>query len=142
MQVMDSDSDGRASELFDYFKVRLCSRRISCTPTRASSCATNTGDHAQVWATHAQVLCIRGFLAARKHADRILLLVEMLGTSGFPCFKAGIKTVYALRRRFALQATEPQVLHSVAPPVTAAASRCVQPGVRVRLYSACMATIV
>ena len=60
---------------------------------------------------HAQVLCIRGFLAARKHADRILLLVEMLGTSGFPCFKAGPKTVYALRRRFALQATEPQVLH-------------------------------
>lgn len=60
-----------------------------------------------------QVLCIRGFLAARKHADRILLLVEMLGTSGFPCFKAGIKTVYALRRRFALQATEPQVLHQI-----------------------------
>lgn len=59
------------------------------------------------------MLCIRGFLAARKHADRILLLVEMLGTSGFPCFKAGIKTVYALRRRFALQATEPQVLHTV-----------------------------
>jgi phosphatidylinositol kinase/protein kinase (PI-3 family) len=95
--------------------------------TRAWSCATNTGDHAQVWATHAQVLCIRGFLAARKHADRILLLVEMLGTSGFPCFKAGVKTVYALRRRFALQATEPQVLHSVASSVTAAAVRCVQP---------------
>lgn len=56
-----------------------------------------------------QVLCIRGFLAARKHADRILLLVEMLSSSGFPCFKAGPKTVYALRRRFALQATEPQV---------------------------------
>lgn len=33
----------------------------------------------------------------------------MLGTSGFPCFKAGPKTVYALRRRFAQQATEPQV---------------------------------
>lgn len=24
MQVMDSDSDGRASELFDYFKVCIC----------------------------------------------------------------------------------------------------------------------
>ncbi len=56
-----------------------------------------------------QVLCIRGFLAARKHADRILLLVEMLGGSGFPCFKAGPRTMQALRRRFALQATEPQV---------------------------------
>lgn len=79
LQVMDSDSDGRASELFDYFKV----------------------------------LCIRGFLAARKHADRILLLVEMLASSGFPCFKAGPKTVYALRRRFALQATEPQCVEMV-----------------------------
>ena len=65
-----------------------------------------------------QVLCIRGFLAARKHADRILLLVEMLGTSGFPCFKAGIKTVYALRRRFALQATEPQVLQQHAGTIS------------------------
>jgi phosphatidylinositol 4-kinase B len=65
-----------------------------------------------------QVLCIRGFLAARKHADRILLLVEMVATSGFPCFKAGPKTVYALRRRFALQATEPQVLCAPRPRST------------------------
>lgn len=85
--------------------------------TRAWSCATDTGGHARTWPRpDVQVLCIRGFLAARKHADRILLLVEMLGTSGFPCFKAGIKTVYALRRRFALQATEPQVLHSMPVP--------------------------
>jgi len=79
LQVMDSDSDGRASELFDYFKV----------------------------------LCIRGFLAARKHADRLLLLVEMVENSGFPCFKAGPRTVPALRRRFAPHLTEAQIVDHV-----------------------------
>ena len=107
----------------------------------AESCATNTGGHTQTWPPPVQVLCIRGFLAARKHADRILLLVEMLGTSGFPCFKAGIKTVYALRRRFALQATEPQVLHSMpVPSVGAALHQFLQPASLLRLQTLCRVT--
>ena len=36
----------------------------------------------------AQVLCIQGFMACRKHADRVILLVEMMAASGCPCFKA------------------------------------------------------
>lgn len=54
------------------------------------------------------MLCIRGFLAARKHADRIMLLVEMMAGSAFPCYRAGSKTAQALRRRFALHLTEAQ----------------------------------
>lgn len=79
LQIMDSDADGRASQLFDYFKV----------------------------------LCIRGFLAARKHADRVMLLVEMMDGAAFPCFKAGPKTLSALRKRFAQHLTEPQVVEHV-----------------------------
>ena len=56
-----------------------------------------------------QVLCIQGFLACRKHADRILLLVEMMAGSGFPCFKGGARTVQQLRRRFHLNLPEAQV---------------------------------
>ncbi len=62
-----------------------------------------------------QVLCIQGFLACRKHADRIILLVEMMQNSGCPCFKAGIRAVAALRKRFHLNLPESQV---------AAPSRC------------------
>ena len=64
----------------------------------------------------AQVLCIQGFLACRKHADRVLLLVEMMAGSGFPCFKSA-RTVQNLRRRFHLNLTEAQVcmLHPVCP---------------------------
>ena len=63
-----------------------------------------------------QVLCIQGFLAARKHADRIILLVEMMQHSGCPCFKAGgPKAVAALRKRFHMGHTEAQVrsLHAM-----------------------------
>ena len=56
-----------------------------------------------------QVLCIQGFLACRKHADRIILLVEMMQNSGCPCFKAGPRAVAALRKRFHLTLPESQV---------------------------------
>ena len=56
-----------------------------------------------------QVLCLQGFLAARKHADRIILLAEMMQHSGCPCFRSGsAKALAALRRRFHLSATESQ----------------------------------
>ena len=63
-----------------------------------------------------QVLCIQGFLACRKHADRIILLVEMMQSSGCPCFKAGPRAVAALRKRFHLTLPESQVPFSVAGP--------------------------
>ncbi|KAI9074793.1 hypothetical protein K1719_043217 [Acacia pycnantha] len=55
-----------------------------------------------------KVLCIQGFLTCRKHAERIILLVEMLQDSGFPCFKGGPRTIQNLRKRFHLSLTEEQ----------------------------------
>ncbi|KAL4457452.1 hypothetical protein ABPG75_012317 [Micractinium tetrahymenae] len=79
LEVLDSDSEGRASEPFDYFKV----------------------------------LMIQGFLALRKHADRILLLVEMMQNSGCPCFKSRVAAVQGLKKRFHLALPEPQVVEVV-----------------------------
>jgi hypothetical protein len=55
-----------------------------------------------------KVLCIQGYLAVRKHAERIILLVEMMSASGCPCFKAGAKVMNNLRKRFNLGCTEEQ----------------------------------
>ena len=55
-----------------------------------------------------KVLCIQGYLAVRKHAERIILLVEMMSASGCPCFKAGAKVLNNLRKRFNLGCTEEQ----------------------------------
>lgn len=55
-----------------------------------------------------KVLCIQGYLAVRKHAERIILLVEMMSGSGCPCFKAGAKVMNNLRKRFNLGCTEEQ----------------------------------
>ncbi|KAI3664959.1 hypothetical protein L6452_43574 [Arctium lappa] len=60
-----------------------------------------------------KVLCIQGFLTCRKHADRIILLAEMLQESGFPCFKSGPRTVENLRKRFHLSLTEEQCVSLV-----------------------------
>ncbi|KAK7369488.1 hypothetical protein VNO80_11527 [Phaseolus coccineus] len=60
-----------------------------------------------------KVLCIQGFLTCRKHAERIILLVEMLEDSGFPCFKGGARTIQNLRKRFHLNLTEEQCVSLV-----------------------------
>ncbi|XP_024378951.1 phosphatidylinositol 4-kinase beta 1 isoform X2 [Physcomitrium patens] len=60
-----------------------------------------------------KVLCIQGFLTCRKHAERIILLVEMMQDSGCPCFKGGPRTVQNLRKRFHLSLTEEQCVSSV-----------------------------
>ncbi|EPS70479.1 hypothetical protein M569_04281, partial [Genlisea aurea] len=60
-----------------------------------------------------KVLCIQGFLTCRKHAERIILLVEMLQNSDFPCFKGGPKTIQNLRKRFHLSLTEEQCVSLV-----------------------------
>nr|ACS49644.1 phosphatidylinositol kinase [Oryza coarctata] len=59
-----------------------------------------------------KVLCIQGFLTCRKHAERIILLVEMLQDSGFPCFKGGPRTIQNLRKRFHLNLTEERGFYS------------------------------
>ncbi|XP_008808468.2 phosphatidylinositol 4-kinase beta 1 isoform X2 [Phoenix dactylifera] len=60
-----------------------------------------------------KLLCIQGFLTCRKHAERIILLVEMLQDSGFPCFKGGPRTIQNLRKRFHLSLTEEQCVSLV-----------------------------
>ncbi|XP_027359618.1 phosphatidylinositol 4-kinase beta 1-like isoform X2 [Abrus precatorius] len=60
-----------------------------------------------------KVLCIQGFLTCRKHAERVILLVEMLQESGFPCFKGGPRTIQNLRKRFHLNLTEEQCVSLV-----------------------------
>ncbi|KAJ1412957.1 Protein kinase-like domain superfamily [Sesbania bispinosa] len=60
-----------------------------------------------------KVLCIQGFLTCRKHAERVILLVEMLQDSGFPCFKGGARTIQNLRKRFHLSLTEEQCVSLV-----------------------------
>lgn len=87
-----------------------------------------------------QVLCIQGFLTCRKHAERIILLVEMLQVgfalfvilffaiiiltlqsnsqywiqdSGFPCFRGGPRAIQNLRKRFHLSLTEEVFLISL-----------------------------
>lgn len=60
-----------------------------------------------------KVLCIQGFLATRKHAERILQLVEMMQGSGCPCFKGGPKVLQQLRKRFHLGSTEEQCVELV-----------------------------
>ncbi|PIA47664.1 hypothetical protein AQUCO_01400343v1 [Aquilegia coerulea] len=60
-----------------------------------------------------KVLCIQGFLTCRKHAERIILLVEMMQDSGYPCFKGGPRTIQNLRKRFHLSLTEEQCVSVV-----------------------------
>lgn len=62
-------------------------------------------------------LMLKGYLALRKHADRILLMVEMMikgfliinVDSRFPCFYAGDACIQQLRERFQLSLTDAQV---------------------------------
>lgn len=60
-----------------------------------------------------KALCIQGYLAVREHAERIVLLVQMMGASGCPCFTAGPKVIKLLRRRFNLHMSEEQCVEAV-----------------------------
>ncbi len=60
-----------------------------------------------------KALCIQGYLAVREHAERIVLLVQMMGASGCPCFHAGPKVIKNLRRRFNLHLGEEQCVEAV-----------------------------
>lgn len=55
-------------------------------------------------------LLVKSFLALRKHADHIILMVEMMGKdSRLPCFYSGEAAVQHLKERFQLSFTESQV---------------------------------
>jgi hypothetical protein len=125
---MDSDAEGCASDAFNYFKARVA-RFIA-------------GMNAHLSVFSAQVLCIQGFLAARKHAEQILLLAEMmqvrlrkrctsrslaqasrLQSWNVPCFRGGAKVIQQLRKRFHLGSTEEQCVELV---LTLIGDRCSQ----------------
>jgi len=55
-----------------------------------------------------RTLCVRAFLEVRKHADRVLLLVEMVmsGNDALPCFAGGYdRVIHGLRERLHLGAS-------------------------------------
>ena len=79
LEIMDSDSEGKSSPHFDYFKI----------------------------------LMIQGFIAVRKHADRIVELVSMMTDSGCPCFKNKMLAVDGLRKRLAMGMSEENVVKHV-----------------------------
>ena len=54
-------------------------------------------------------LMVKGFLALRKHADRIISMIEMMHKdSKLPCFYSGESALSSLRDRFQLSLTEQQ----------------------------------
>ncbi|RWS04579.1 uncharacterized protein B4U79_01736 [Dinothrombium tinctorium] len=57
-----------------------------------------------------KILILQGLIAARKHHERLVTLVEILQTnSQLPCFKTGPSTIKALRERFHMNLTEEQL---------------------------------
>ena len=57
-----------------------------------------------------KILILQGLIAARKHNERIVTLVEILqANSQLPCFTNGASTVKALRERFHMGLTEEQL---------------------------------
>ena len=58
-----------------------------------------------------KILMLQGLLAARKHYEKIVSIVEIMRSSGsqLPCFKAGAATVTALKNRFYLGLTEEEL---------------------------------
>ncbi|KAG8248820.1 Phosphatidylinositol 4-kinase beta [Homalodisca vitripennis] len=57
-----------------------------------------------------KILILQGMVAARKHMDKILTLVEIMRLgSQLPCFKSGAATVQGLKNRFHLNLTEEQL---------------------------------
>ena len=67
-----------------------------------------------------KILILQGLVAARKHHERLVTLVEILQTnSQLPCFKNGATTIKGLRDRFHMGLTEEQLQSLVASMVEA-----------------------
>ncbi|RUS83247.1 hypothetical protein EGW08_009011, partial [Elysia chlorotica] len=57
-----------------------------------------------------KILMLQGFVASRKHMDKILPLVEIMQTgSQLPCFSKGISAIRAFKDRFHFGSTEEQL---------------------------------
>ncbi|KAL3889101.1 hypothetical protein ACJMK2_001456 [Sinanodonta woodiana] len=57
-----------------------------------------------------KILILQGLVAARKHMDKIVPLVEIMQTgSHLPCFCKGVSTIRALKDRFHMNLTEEQL---------------------------------
>lgn len=57
-----------------------------------------------------KVLILQGLVAARKHHEKLVTLVEILQTnSQLPCFRNGASTIKGLRDRFHMGLTEDQL---------------------------------
>ncbi len=57
-----------------------------------------------------KILMLQGLIAARKHQDKLVQLVEVLQSgSQLTCFKQGASTVRAFRDRFHINLTEEQL---------------------------------
>ncbi|XP_014779200.1 phosphatidylinositol 4-kinase beta isoform X2 [Octopus bimaculoides] len=57
-----------------------------------------------------KILILQGFVASRKHMDKIIPLVEIMQTgSQLPCFSRGVSTIRSLKDRFHLTLTEEQL---------------------------------
>ena len=60
-----------------------------------------------------KVLMIQGFIAIRKHADRIVEMVSMMSDSGCPCFKNKVIAVEGLRKRLVPGVSEENLVKHV-----------------------------
>lgn len=61
-----------------------------------------------------KILILQGLVAARKHHEKLLTLVEILQTnSNLPCFRNGASAIKGLRDRFHMGFTESQLQTTV-----------------------------
>lgn len=60
-----------------------------------------------------KILMIQGFIAIRKHADRIVEMVSMMSDSGCPCFKNKVIAVEGLKKRLAPGVSEENLVKHV-----------------------------
>uniref|UniRef100_A0A0M3K3D5 Phosphatidylinositol 4-kinase beta n=1 Tax=Anisakis simplex TaxID=6269 RepID=A0A0M3K3D5_ANISI len=57
-----------------------------------------------------KILLLKGLIAARKHHDRVVNIVEIMSVgSQLPCFRGGTNTIRLLKDRFHMSCTEPQL---------------------------------
>eukprot|EP00808_Paulinella_micropora_P032215 g60891.t1 len=81
------------------------------------SCAFKlTDEYVEVMSTefhYFQLLVVRGFLEARRHAHKFITLVEVMHNSSMACFLAGDAAIAALRQRFFLELSEKQCVEKM-----------------------------
>ncbi|KAI1709756.1 phosphatidylinositol 3- and 4-kinase domain-containing protein [Ditylenchus destructor] len=64
--------------------------------------------------THFKLLMLKGLLAARKHHERLINIVEiMINGSQLPCFRGGSSVLLMLKDRFHMSSTEAQLQNLV-----------------------------